>query len=295
MDSKEVHKFNVKSALSHGLLSSTEKDKVPPIVSVVMIAAALCVIVCILIYKTPDPAMIDYPLLNDVANYNCHVQQFDAFQKHQFPLDIVPDSRLAALDNPYDSQLRNTSEIPYLWDRAYFNGKYYSYFGIAPLILAYEPVYIIFGKLPDIKLATGIISMITVILLWFALCEMIRNCCQRASLLHSILSYWAVITGGLVLLPLVVSDQYYIEYQCMMAAVSGMIFFTLRQADPSKKANGIFYFFCQEHPWVSFYCRGQMSSCFAWLFVPRIFSGCFVIDSRLQGPRFCLSPYLSCR
>lgn len=162
---KKCTKLNVKSVLSHGLLSSTERDKVPRIVSVVMVAAALCMIVCILIYKTPDTAIIDYPLPNDVANYNCHVQQFDAFQKHQFHLNIVPDSRLAALDNPYDSQLRNTSGIPYLWDRSYFNGKYYSYFGIAPLILAYEPLYIIFGKLPGIELATGIISAISVILL----------------------------------------------------------------------------------------------------------------------------------
>lgn len=58
---------------------------------------------------------------------------------------------LKALDNPYDSGLR-TKEVAgagNIWDTCYYNGKFYVYFGIVPVLLFYLPYYLIFhGAFP---------------------------------------------------------------------------------------------------------------------------------------------------
>ncbi len=61
--------------------------------------------------------------------------------------DDVPQS-LIEMENPYDttarSQKAQLSGDSYRWDVAYFNGHYYVYFGIVPLLLMYLPFRIIF-------------------------------------------------------------------------------------------------------------------------------------------------------
>lgn len=61
--------------------------------------------------------------------------------------DDVPQS-LIDMENPYDTTARSKqAEISgdnYRWDVAYFNGHYYVYFGIVPLLLMYLPFRAIF-------------------------------------------------------------------------------------------------------------------------------------------------------
>lgn len=90
---------------------------------------------------------IAYPLEGLVRSYQPYIQQFDAFMKGQLHLDVpVPDA-LTELENPYDYDSR--AEFGALWDRAYYNGKYYSYFGVAPIIVVYLPYYLLTGSLPS--------------------------------------------------------------------------------------------------------------------------------------------------
>lgn len=62
--------------------------------------------------------------------------------------DDVPDS-LKELSNPYDTTLRafksQQTGDNYRWDVAYFDGHYYVYFGIVPLLLMYLPFRLIFN------------------------------------------------------------------------------------------------------------------------------------------------------
>lgn len=61
--------------------------------------------------------------------------------------DDVPQS-LIDMENPYDTTARYNNEMLtgdiYKWDVAYFNGHYYVYFGIVPLLLMYLPCRVIF-------------------------------------------------------------------------------------------------------------------------------------------------------
>ena len=65
-------------------------------------------------------------------------------------LMVEPDEMLKSLSNPYDYRLRSMTLEPagisYLWDAAYYNGRYYVYFGIVPELLFFLPYYLATGN-----------------------------------------------------------------------------------------------------------------------------------------------------
>ena len=84
---------------------------------------------------------------------------------HVYLNDQVPEW-LKQMENPYDRNERGrlaaeTGE-PYLWDNVYYNGHYYVYFGIVPVLLAYLPYYLIFhAALPNTA---------PIYICWFVIC-----------------------------------------------------------------------------------------------------------------------------
>ena len=73
----------------------------------------------------------------------------DAFLKGQLNLDVPTDPRLAAMENPYDFQAReelNLDENSGGWDHAFYNGKWYVYFGAVPALIIFAPYQLLVGK-----------------------------------------------------------------------------------------------------------------------------------------------------
>ncbi|MBR1736242.1 MAG: hypothetical protein IJ736_04380, partial [Firmicutes bacterium] len=74
----------------------------------------------------------------------------NAIEKGQVYLDGEPPEELIEMENPYDYnnriQTMNDAGKSTKWDHVYYNGKYYAYFGIAPVLLLYLPAKIIFNK-----------------------------------------------------------------------------------------------------------------------------------------------------
>lgn len=94
-------------------------------------------------------------------------------------LEVEPDEMLHSLSNPYDYRLRSmTMENEggtYLWDAAYYNGKYYVYFGIVPELLFFLPYYLITGKdLPILPVAV-IISFLFIAGVWALMGTVIKR------------------------------------------------------------------------------------------------------------------------
>ena len=82
-------------------------------------------------------------------HHNQYPALADAFLKGQLYLDMPVDSRLAAMENPYDFQAReelNLDENSGGWDHAFYKGRYYVYFGAVPAILIFAPYQLIVGK-----------------------------------------------------------------------------------------------------------------------------------------------------
>lgn len=55
------------------------------------------------------------------------------------------DPKLLEMGNPYDPVLRRETGVFYHWDHAFYNGKYYMYFGVVPVFLLFLPFRIITG------------------------------------------------------------------------------------------------------------------------------------------------------
>lgn len=82
----------------------------------------------------------------DVQSYQMYNCDFtDALINGQLHLDIEVSEELQALENPYDTSVRQTQGVEYSWDTAYYNGKYYCYFGIVPALLFFVPYKLLTG------------------------------------------------------------------------------------------------------------------------------------------------------
>ncbi len=102
----------------------------------------------------------------------------EALLKGHTYLDEEPSKILQDLKNPYDKKARNnafnnTGDY-YIWDVAYFNHHYYVYFGVAPVILYYLPVYAITGhhiKTVTCISITMIATVVGIFLLLYQICK----------------------------------------------------------------------------------------------------------------------------
>lgn len=116
-------------------------------------------------------------------SFDCFAMTFDAFQKKQVYLDIEPDPALAELDNVYNRSERDASGIQYSWDTAYYNGRYYCYFGAAPVLTFYYPYYKLKGLLPTINMAAAFFGVLAVYFMCRTLLAAVRLIAPRANLL----------------------------------------------------------------------------------------------------------------
>lgn len=146
--------------------------------------------------------LYNYPLEKKVDDYGCYPQMFDAFQKGQLNIDTEYDlSILEALENPYDTAARREAtgeKYGPTWDRAFYNGKLYSYFGIAPVIFLYYPAYFLTGKVLSDALAAAVMTAVAAVfmaLVLFNLCARMR---QRPPFLLLLITAFALPCGALL-------------------------------------------------------------------------------------------------
>jgi len=89
----------------------------------------------------------------------------EAFEHKQISLLKHPPAGLTEIENPYDWGQRGEAGFEYEWDHVYYNGKYYSYYGIAPVILLYLPYHIITGYYCSTNLSIMLFSIIGMVFL----------------------------------------------------------------------------------------------------------------------------------
>lgn len=68
-----------------------------------------------------------------------------AFKEGHLWLDHDVDPILMGLENPYDPDARSEAGAYAHWDHAYYNGHYYMYFGVVPVIILFLPYLLITG------------------------------------------------------------------------------------------------------------------------------------------------------
>lgn len=126
-----------------------------------IITTACLIVACLVAYAlfSPNPDLYE-------TNYNETFHQYiepnqyallgDAFLHGHLDLDLYVNPDLAAADNPYDFSVRydaGSESSPIYWDHAFYNGKYYSYFGCVPALLLYMPYEMVTGQFLSTPLA----------------------------------------------------------------------------------------------------------------------------------------------
>ncbi len=198
------------------------------------ISLSLCLLLCLAtlliyfasFYKQSNQT-VKYPLENEFESYNPYVQQFDAFMKGQLHFDYEPSEELTELENPYDPSERR--DVYFLYDRAYFEGKYYSYFGTAPIFTIMFPCYLISGSLPSdaaIQFVFALIFLIFTVLLVFTLSEKISS--RVHPVLVALIAYATAISSLILLFARGRTPFYYIAATSAMAFLAAFAYFLFK-------------------------------------------------------------------
>ena len=94
-------------------------------------------------YTNPEPSILAD--LKSTSGNQISQEIVDAFAEGRVWLSEDVNENLMALDNPYDPSQRTDDVGYYPWDHLYYNGKYYSYYGIAPVLVLFLPYYLLTG------------------------------------------------------------------------------------------------------------------------------------------------------
>lgn len=148
-----------------------EKKAGTEFATVVLVGAAIILPAAILIeanaYIKIDRHFLPYQLLAE------------ALADGQPYLKIEPSDVLKAMDNPYDYTARVDlgleDNIDYLWDTAYYNGHYYTYFGIVPCLVIYLPAWLLTGK----HISEPAVVLSCAIAFYFGVWALVRSWCRR--------------------------------------------------------------------------------------------------------------------
>lgn len=99
-------------------------------------------------YTDPDHSVADD--FKSTKGNQISQEIVDAFEAGTAELDIKVSKGMLDLENPYDVSQRSNAidagELSgYMWDHLLYDGKYYSYYGIGPVLLIFLPYHMLTG------------------------------------------------------------------------------------------------------------------------------------------------------
>ncbi len=208
-----------------------------------IVSAAICIFVALMtgiLINGKDFAFL-YDKSMPLEGLDPYAQQFDAFLKGQLHFDIEPSKELLALENPYDPRQRDG--VYYLWDRAFFDGKYYSYFGITPILTIYYPFYLLTGMIPECTLAIAVFAVVNALFMPLAVMELYKITAKNTSpWFGCVVAVSAFFASMATLIERGNSPFYYLASMAAMAMISAFVFFMLKAISAEKQSSKYFYF-----------------------------------------------------
>lgn len=144
------------------------------------------------------------------------LMQTEAIVNGQIELMEEPSEELKNMENPYDNIKRDEQNIKYLYDVAYYNGNYYNYFGIAPIITSILPFRLITGAYTHTYIFNMLYIFIAIIALYFLYKKLIDKYIEKISLCNFYLGFYAIVFASNVL-TLLRGAKYDIVVSCGIA------------------------------------------------------------------------------
>ena len=160
--------------------------------------------------------------------------------------DAEAEEALLAMKNPYDTIALQAAGIGYRADYAYYNGKYYVYFGIVPVLLLYLPYYLLTGGALQNYMAVFVFFAGFIIAAAGFVYELMKRYFKEQPFY-----LWAVGTGMLVgsysmFYLLIRPDLYHVPIVASAMFATGGLWLYLAGLNRPKKAVGLYAFgsFC---------------------------------------------------
>ena len=129
----------------------------------------------------------------EIEPTDCILGQTEAIANGQIELLEEPSEELKTMENPYDSEKRDNEEVPYLYDVTYYDGHYYSYFGIAPILTLILPFRIITGNYMPTCIFNIVYILIAVFALYNLYKKLVDRYIQKVSLYNYYLGFYAIL------------------------------------------------------------------------------------------------------
>ncbi len=135
------------------------------------------------------------------SQYSQYKNLARALANNHFYLDLDVSDKLLSLENPYDTKYRDEQlerYKEYYWDYSYYNGRYYSYFGVVPCILLYLPYYVVTkSDLPN-NLAISIAICIFICSVFYLMYQILNKYFKNTSYIwYMFLSIFFIFASGL--------------------------------------------------------------------------------------------------
>lgn len=130
---------------------------------------------------------------DEVERGDSIVLQAEAIMNGQIKLLEEPSDELKSMKNPYDDVTRDNEGVPYLYDVAYYDGSYYNYFGIAPVLTSILPFRIITGMYTHTWIFNMIYMIITVYALYGVYKKFVDRYIEKISLANFYLGFYAIL------------------------------------------------------------------------------------------------------
>lgn len=110
-----------------------------------LVCAALVLVVTVFACVRP---MSEFDLWNgeNPGHRNQYEKMAEAILDGKLYLEYGGEEELAALQNPYDPKQRDEAGVWYQWDHAFYEGHYYMYFGVVPVLTTFVPYLAITGE-----------------------------------------------------------------------------------------------------------------------------------------------------
>lgn len=172
----------------------------------------------------------------------------DAFEHGQVSLlDEVPQE-LLNLENPYDWSARSNAGFAYKWDHLLFEGKYYSYYGIAPVLTLFLPYHAITGYYFSSSLACLLYTFTAALFLALCFLSVVNNWFQKTPFKLVVLGILVTLFSSCLITNVLAANFYEIAQSSALCFLAIGFYFMLNSGIFTKKDIRLSYLF-----WSSFF------------------------------------------
>lgn len=152
----------------------------------------------------------------------------DAFEAGQVSLLKEPSETMMSLKNPYDYSQRMDAGVNYeAWDHCLYEGKYYSYYGIGPVLTLFLPFHMLTGYYFSTNWAVLIYGIIGVIFLTGLYNAVVRRFFAKVQSNMVIMGHFMIMVSSGIFFSIIRPMFYEIAISSAFAAVAAGAYFLI--------------------------------------------------------------------